>query len=158
MVVVPCKYTFDFSSCISYVIHTCFFQDLFCGFKWWKEGKIVKWWRTMVCVFNTCKLCNQFLIKRLFPSFTDISIILCKHVHVPAAIPYCVREKQDCFTLGPFHNKNILSCNMLILAAMADILISGSGTVRHVSSIHHITLLLRGSQVTAMKSFRLLPL
>ena len=47
----------------------------------------------MVRVFNTCRLCNEFLIKIEFPSFTDIFIILCKTVHVLTAIPYSVREK-----------------------------------------------------------------
>jgi len=40
----------------------------------------------MVCVFNTYKLCNEFLIKIVFPSFTDIFIIPCKNVHVPTAV------------------------------------------------------------------------
>jgi len=93
----------------------------------------------MVCVFNTCKLCNEFLIKIVFPSFTDIFIILCKNVHIPAAVPYCVREKKYSFTLGPFKNRNIIYCTMLILAAVAAILISGSGTFRHVTIIHHLT-------------------
>lgn len=100
------------------------------------------WWRRMVCVFNTCKLINEFLIKKVFPSSTDIFIILFKDVHVPTAVPYCVREKQYSFTLGPFKNKSIINCNILILASVAAILISESGTVSHVTIIHHVTWLL----------------
>ena len=93
----------------------------------------------MFCVFNTCKLINEFLIKKMFPNFTDIFIILCKNIHIPTAVPYCVREKQCSFTLGPFKNKNIINCNILELASVAAILISGSGTVSHVTIIHHVT-------------------